>query len=106
MLFIIAILAALVAGFVYRNAKRRLNRQETNFALLGLVVAIIIALRQCWTVIPAGHAGGVNFVNPVARVVKFDTRKQELKEVMSVPSKEGLSVELEISMIFRLSTEK
>ncbi|HLG32200.1 MAG TPA: prohibitin family protein [Ignavibacteriaceae bacterium] len=121
MLFIIAILAALVAGFVYRNAKRRLNRQETNFALLGLVVAIIIALSQCWTVIPAGHAGvidffgnvsdftlkpGVNFVNPVARVVKFDTRKQELKEVMSVPSKEGLSVELEISMIFRLSTEK
>jgi regulator of protease activity HflC (stomatin/prohibitin superfamily) len=121
MLFIIAILAALVAGFVYRNAKRRLNRQETNFALLGLVVAIIIALSQCWTVIPAGHAGvidffgnvstftlkpGVNFVNPIARVVKFDTRKQELKEVMSVPSKEGLSVELEISMIFRLSTEK
>jgi len=121
MLFIIAILAALVAGFVYRNAKRRLNKPETNFALLGLVVAIIIALSQCWTVIPAGHAGvidffgnvsaftlkpGVNFVNPVARVVKFDTRKQELKEVMSVPSKEGLSVELEISMIFRLSTEK
>jgi len=121
MLFIIAILAALVAGFVYRNAKRRLNRQETNFALLGLVVASIIALSQCWTVIPAGHAGvidffgnvspftlkpGVNFVNPIARVVKFDTRKQELKEVMSVPSKEGLSVELEISMIFRLSTEK
>jgi len=121
MLFIIAILAALVAGFVYRNAKRRLNRQESNFALLGLVVAVIIALSQCWTVIPAGHAGvidffgnvstftlkpGVNFVNPIARVVKFDTRKQELKEVMSVPSKEGLSVELEISMIFRLSTEK
>ena len=121
MLFIIAILAALVAGFVYRNAKRRLNRPETNFALLGLVVASIIALSQCWTVIPAGHAGvidffgnvstftlkpGVNFVNPIARVVKFDTRKQELKEVMSVPSKEGLSVELEISMIFRLSTEK
>ena len=121
MLFIIAILAALVAGVVYRNAKRRLNRSETNFTLLGLVVAIIIALSQCWTVIPAGHAGvidffgnvsdftlkpGVNFVNPVARVVKFDTRKQELKEVMSVPSKEGLSVELEISMIFRLSTEK
>jgi len=121
MLFIIAILAAVVAGFVYRNAKRRLNRPETNFALLGLVVASIIALSQCWTVIPAGHAGvidffgnvspftlkpGVNFVNPIARVVKFDTRKQELKEVMSVPSKEGLSVELEISMIFRLSTEK
>ena len=48
-----------------------------------------------FTVIPAGHSGvidffgsvsdktltpGVNFVNPMANVVKFDTRKQEIKE--------------------------
>jgi regulator of protease activity HflC (stomatin/prohibitin superfamily) len=121
MLFIISLLAAIAAYFVYRNAKRRLNRSEANFSFIAMILALIIALSQCWTVIPAGHAGvidffgmvsdftlkpGVNLVNPIARVVKFDTRKQELKEVMSVPSKEGLSVELEISLIFRLSTEK
>lgn len=121
MLFIIAILAAVVAAIVYQNAKKRFNKSEATFALAGLIVAAFIALMQCWTIIPAGHAGvidfwgyvsdntlkpGVNLVNPMARVVKFDTRKQELKEVMTVPSKEGLSVELEISMIFRLSMEK
>ncbi|HVO75841.1 MAG TPA: prohibitin family protein [Ignavibacteriaceae bacterium] len=121
MLFIIAILAAVVAAIVYYNAKKRFSKSESTFALAGLVVAAFIALMQFWTVIPAGHAGvvdflgyvsentlksGVNLVNPMANVIKFDTRKQELKEVMTVPSKEGLSVDLEISLIFQLSKEK
>ncbi len=121
MLFIIAFLAAIVALVVFFNAKKRLQRQEANFALLGFAIAFIIALTQCWTVIPAGHVGvvdfwgvvsdntlkpGVNFVNPLARVVKFDARKQEMKEVMSVPSKEGLSVDLEISLIYKLDDDK
>ena len=120
MLFVIAIIAAAAAWFVFRNAKRRLNKSETNFALLGLIVAVLIAVSQFWTVIPAGHVGvidffgnvsdntlypGVNFVNPMAQVVKFDARTQEIKEVMNVPSKEGLSVELEISLLFSLSFE-
>jgi regulator of protease activity HflC (stomatin/prohibitin superfamily) len=121
MLFIIAILAAVVALVVYFNAKKRFNKSESTFAFIGFLVAALIALMQCWTIIPAGHAGvidfwgsvsdntlkpGVNLVNPMANVVKFDTRKQELKEVMNVPSKEGLPIELEISMIFRLSMEE
>ncbi|MBK6913670.1 MAG: prohibitin family protein [Ignavibacteriales bacterium] len=121
MLFIIAVLAAVVALVVYFNAKKRFNKSESTFAFIGFIVAALIALMQCWTIIPAGHAGvidfwgsvsdntlkpGVNLVNPMANVVKFDTRKQELKEVMNVPSKEGLPIELEISMIFRLSMEE
>lgn len=86
-----------------------------------MVVALVLAFAQMFTVIPAGFAGvidmfgnvsdntlkpGVNFVNPIANIVKFDTRKQELKETMNVPSKEGLSIELELSLIFRLSMDK
>jgi regulator of protease activity HflC (stomatin/prohibitin superfamily) len=73
---------------------------------------------QFWTIIPAGHVGvvdflgnvsdntlkpGVNLVNPMANVVKFDARTQEIKETMNVPSKEGLTVTLEISLLFSLS---
>ena len=120
MLFVIALLAAIAAGFVYFNAKRRFNKSESTLALVGLVVAVLIAFMQIWTIIPAGHVGvidffgnvsdntlkpGVNFVNPMANVVKFDARTQELKEVMNVPSKEGLSVELEISLLYSLSFE-
>jgi regulator of protease activity HflC (stomatin/prohibitin superfamily) len=46
---------------------------------------------------------GVNLVNPMATVVKFDARTQEIKETMNVPSKEGLTVTVEISLLFSLS---
>jgi prohibitin 1 len=118
MLFIIALLAATVAFFVFRNAKKKFNKPEATFSLIGMVVALLIAFAQFFTMIPAGHVGvidffgnvsdntlypGVNLVNPLANVVKFDARTQELKEEMSVPSKEGLSVQLEISLLYSLS---
>ena len=121
MLFIIAIIAAIVAFFVYKNAKKRMNKSESSFAMIGFFIALLIAVTQCWTVIPAGHVGvvdflgivsdftlkpGVNFVNPMAKVEKFDGRKQEMKEEMSVPSKEGLSVDLEISLIYKLNEDR
>jgi regulator of protease activity HflC (stomatin/prohibitin superfamily) len=120
MLFIIALFGSLAAFFVYQNAKKRYNRTEATFSLAGFVIAIIIALLQCFTMIPAGHVGvidffgkvsdqtlypGINLVNPLANVIKFDARTQELKEEMVVPSKEGLSVQLEISLLFSLSFE-
>lgn len=120
MLFLISTFAAIVAGIVFVSAKKRYNKLETTFSLVGLSIASIIALLQFWTVIPAGHVGildffgnvsdntlkpGVNFVNPMASVVKFDARTQELKETMNVPSKEGLTVQIEISLLFSLSFE-
>ncbi len=120
MLFIIAIIAAVAALVVRAGAKKRLNKSESNFALIGFVVAIVIAIVQCWTVIPAGHTGvidflgnvsdntlkpGVSLVNPMAKVEKMSIKTQELKEMMSVPSKEGLSVDLEISLLFKLNSE-
>ena len=121
MLFLVALIGAVVAFFVYKNAKKRLQKSEATFAMLGLVVALIIALLQSFTIIPAGHTGvidflgyvsdhtlkpGVNMVNPMANVEKMSIKTQELKELMSVPSKEGLSVDLEISLLFKLDSEK
>jgi regulator of protease activity HflC (stomatin/prohibitin superfamily) len=120
MLFIIAIIAAVVAFFVYKNAKKRVNKSEASFALIGIAVALVIALSQSWTIIPAGHTGvidflgnvsdetlkpGVNLVNPMAKIEKMSIKTQELKELMSVPSKEGLSVDLEISLLFKLDSD-
>jgi len=121
MLFIVALVAAVVAYFVYRNAKRRMNKPEANFSMIGIAVASVIAISQCWTVIPAGHTGvidflglvsdqtlkpGVNLVNPMAKIEKMSIKTQEMKELMSVPSKEGLSVDLEISLLFKLDSDK
>jgi len=120
MLFIIALVATVIAYFVYRNAKNRRNKSESSFALIGIAVAVLIAISQFWTIIPAGHTGvidflgtvsdetlkpGVNMVNPIAKIEKMSIKTQELQELMSVPSKEGLSVNLEISLLFKLNSD-
>ncbi|MCR4327295.1 MAG: prohibitin family protein [Nanoarchaeota archaeon] len=92
------------------------RKVSLGFSILFFVLSFV----QFFTIIPAGHVGvvdifgnvrdntlypGISLVNPLAKVVKFDARTQELKEVMNVPSKEGLNIELEISLIFSLSFE-
>lgn len=119
-LFLISILAASIALAVHRSAKKRLSRSEANFSLIGFVIAVIIALLQTFTVVPAGTVGvvdflgmvsdntlksGVNFVNPLANVIKFSIKTQEIKEEMNVPSMEGLSIQLEISLLYHLNQE-
>lgn len=121
MLFLIAFIAAIVSFFVYKNAKKRFQKSEATFALMGLFAAVLIVLLQFFTIIPAGHTGvidflgyvsdntlkpGVNMVNPMANVEKMSIKTQELKEMMNVPSQEGLGVELEISLLFKLDSEK
>jgi prohibitin 1 len=90
---------------------------------LIIVIAIIVAILigNPLTVIPAGHVGvkdffgsvspniltpGVHLVFPFTRVVKMSTKTQEVKETAEVPSKEGLTMDLEGSLLFRLDPAK
>lgn len=71
--------------------------------------------------VPAGNVGvvdffgrvnertlpsGVNVVVPFARVRRMSVQSQQMKEVMDTPSSEGLSVHLEVSVIFHLEPGK
>jgi len=84
------------------------------------VVFGILALLQCFTQIPAGHVGvvdffgvvsdetlraGINPVNPLANVIKYSIQTQEHKEAMQVLSREGLTIGLEVSAIYRLNPD-
>lgn len=90
---------------------------------LIIVIAIIVAILigNPLTVIPAGHVGvkdffgsvspnvltpGVHLVFPFTRVVKMSIKTQEVKETAEVPSKEGLTMDLEGSLLFRLDPAK
>lgn len=120
MLFLIALIVMVASFFAYRSMKKFGRYQEARFSLIGIVVGAIVAFLQLFTVVPAGTVGvvdflgmvsettlksGVNFVNPMARVINFSIKTQELKEVMNVPSKEGLSVQLEISLLYSLDAD-
>jgi regulator of protease activity HflC (stomatin/prohibitin superfamily) len=49
---------------------------------------------------------GIRLVFPFTRVVKMSVKTQEMKEVTEVPSREGLNMSLEVSVIFRLNPTK
>lgn len=126
MVFIFSLIIIAVASFIWANARKKaefnaMYKKSANGALVAIFVFALLAFGQCLTVVPAGTVGvvdffgtvsentlkaGINLVNPFARVVKFSVKTQEIKEVMDVPSKEGLSVQLEISVLFHLNPEK
>lgn len=120
MLFLIALIVVVASIFAYKSMKKFGRNQEARFSLVGIGVGAIVALLQLFTVVPAGTVGvvdflgnvsdntlkaGVNFVNPMARVIIFSTKTQELKEMMNVPSQEGQNVQLEISLLFSLDPD-
>jgi len=120
MFFIIALIIVAASVYFYFNARKSGRMQESRIASGIIVVGVLVILSHLFTVIPAGTVGvvdflgsvsnttlksGVNFVNPMANVVKFTIKTQEVKESMNVPSKEGLSVQLEISLLYSLDPE-
>jgi prohibitin 1 len=85
--------------------------------LIGIAVFVLIVIGGPLTVIPAGHVGvkdffgsvssdilpaGVHLVVPFTRVHKISIQTQEVKETAEVPSKEGLVMDLEGSLLYRL----
>jgi prohibitin 1 len=128
MLFLFSLVIVIGAISVWFNARKKVRTEQnmmfkTTASAAGVTALafLLIALSQLFTVVPAGNVGvvdffgtvsdntlkaGINFVNPLARVVKFSVKTQEIKEVMDVPSKEGMTVQLEISALFHLNPEK
>jgi regulator of protease activity HflC (stomatin/prohibitin superfamily) len=120
MMFILCVL--IVVGAIGLYVGGRGSQERGRSAMLVAAAGFgILALAQCLTVIPAGHVGlidffgsvssrtlhpGINFVNPLARIVKMSIKTQEIKEVMDVPSREGLTVGLEVSILYHLNPEK
>jgi regulator of protease activity HflC (stomatin/prohibitin superfamily) len=88
---------------------------------IAIVALILFLIGNPLTVIPAGHVGvkdlfgsvspgiltpGVSLVMPFTRVVKMSIQTQEIKEQAEVPSKEGLILNLEVSLLFQLDPSK
>lgn len=122
MLFLVTLLIAIVAFIAYRSSQRQPDRRPIGSVALLIAIGFgLLAVGQCFTMIPAGHVGvvdffgtvssttlksGINTVNPLAQVIKLSVQTQEMKEVMDVPSKEGLTVELEVSILYHLNPDK
>jgi prohibitin 1 len=85
--------------------------------LLALLVLLLILAASSSSCVSTGHVGvvtmfgrvtgrtlpeGLHFVNPAASVTQLDVKTMELKERASVPSKEGLIMGIEASILYHL----
>jgi prohibitin 1 len=118
MLFLLSIL--IIIGLVAVNKVAKTGMPE-GIRVLAIAVLVLVALSSCITVVPAGNVGvvdffgtvsehtlksGINLINPFSRIIKFSIKTQETKEVMDVPSKEGMNIKLEVSVLYHLDPEK
>ena len=124
-LFCIVVSIAALAVWVAARKRARVDRNpvlRTSALLAGgtAVVFLLFAVSQLFTVVPAGHVGvvdffgnvkdrplpnGINLVNPLAEVHQFSVQTKEHKELMQVLSREGLTIGLEISVLYRLNPD-
>ena len=117
MLFIVSIL--ILIGAVIASLTTSVKKNK-SFATIIIAISAVVAFSQTVRVVEAGHVGvidvfgrvsertlkpGVNVVNPFARIIKYSVKTAELKETMEVPSREGLMVKLEVSVMYHLDPE-
>jgi prohibitin 1 len=100
-----------------------LNHKSVSLVFGGLVlfVLILILLFSSVAKVQSGHVGvltlfgrvtgevlpeGIHLVNPFKSNNEMSIRTQEIKESASVPSSEGLVLNLDTSLIFHLNPQK
>jgi prohibitin 1 len=94
--------------------------RRSGVVLLVVVLLGLILLNSVAS-IRTGHVGvvtlfgrvtgrtmheGIHLVNPLARVHQLNIKTQEVKERATVPSKEGLSMGLEASVLYHLQPDR
>lgn len=99
------------------------NPIGSRVGIIGVLVAIIVVLAVAnpFTTIPAGHVGvkdffglvspttlnpGMRIVIPFTKIIKMSVQTQEVMEQADTPSREGLIINLEVSLLYRLDPDK
>jgi regulator of protease activity HflC (stomatin/prohibitin superfamily) len=127
MIFIFFLFVAIIALISWITARKKVVQQHNimfRSAMMisgtAAVLAVLLALSQFFSIIPAGYVGvvdffgivsdrtlsaGINTVNPMAKIQKYSIQTKEHKETMQVLSREGLTIGLEISALYRLNPD-
>ncbi|HOD12320.1 MAG TPA: prohibitin family protein [Candidatus Omnitrophota bacterium] len=97
-------------------------RKSRNLAIVIVIAVIgVIVLARSIRIVPAGTVGvydifgrvsederqpGLNFINPLANLVIMNVKTEEVAENMPVPSQEGLTINLDVSVLYRLDPSR
>jgi regulator of protease activity HflC (stomatin/prohibitin superfamily) len=126
MSFIVSTIASLVSLAVFFSSKGLVDNRKIQLvikAISGLIAVLagINALSRLIIVIPVGNIGveyfqgkvsnrtlpgGIYAINPFSDIVQFSTRLRDIKEEISATSKEGLALNIDISIQYRIDPAK
>ncbi len=123
--FIVSIITALIAVLVFSNRLGMTSdRHRSSLSAISLLIAVVgtlYSISKALIVIPTGNIGvvdsfgkvaqnslapGVHLVNPFAKVIQFSTRLKDVKENVDTTSQEGLTLNLDVSLQYKLDPQK
>ena len=114
----------LAIGIALAATRMRHSDYNKTINIVGVVVILIAVVKILFSfirIVPAGTVGvvdlfgqvipqarhsGLNIVNPFANIIVMNIKTEEEQESMNVPSQEGLSIDLDTSILFKVSPEK
>jgi regulator of protease activity HflC (stomatin/prohibitin superfamily) len=97
------------------------TRETVLWLVIGFVAFVCLVLGGCSVAcVPAGHVAittsfgqvdgvideGMTLIKPWKKTSHLPVRTQEIKETAYVPTKEGLTVTMEATLLFRLNKDK
>ncbi|TAF10122.1 MAG: prohibitin family protein [Nostocales cyanobacterium] len=123
--FIFSLLTTLIASLIYLQSSK-ITSERTKLAVRGITIligsiALLASISRLLVIVPPGTVGiinlfgkvsdntldsGVHVVNPFAKVLNFSTRLKDVKENIDTTSQEGLSLNLDVSLQYRLDPQK
>ncbi|MEH2196433.1 MAG: prohibitin family protein [Nostoc sp.] len=123
--FILSLLTSLIAVPVYLNTGK-ISGERPRLAVRAITIligsiAVFNSISRLLVIVPPGNVGIVNFfgqvddntlapgvhlVNPFNKVLNFSTRLKDVKENVDVTSQEGLSLNLDVSLQYKLDPQK
>ncbi|MBW4564642.1 MAG: prohibitin family protein [Mojavia pulchra JT2-VF2] len=123
--FIVSLLASLVAILVYFSSSS-ISSERSRLIIRGITILIasiagLVTVFRVLAIVPPGNVGVINFfgevsddvldpgihiVNPFAKVLNFSTRLKDVKENVDSTSQEGLSLNLDVGLQYKLDPKK
>lgn len=123
--FLVSLVTSLIAILVYLNTDR-ISGEKSRLAIRGIMIligsiAVLNSFSRLLVIVPPGNVGVVNFfgevseitlnpgvhlLNPFSKVLNFSTRLKDIKENVDATSQEGLSLNLDVSLQYKLDPQK
>ena len=116
---LIVMVVGFIIGVIFVNVSKTGSiKPIIATTIIGAAIGLLFSMVR---IVPAGYVGVVDFfgtvspnalssgfhlVNPLARVVSMSVRTVEQMEMMPVPSKEGLTINLDVSILYKLDPSK